>query len=52
MAPEQALGQLDLIDVRTDVSAIRDALVFGPEVAALAAPRPAPAAADALLKVA
>ena len=42
----------DLIAAQTDVSAIRDALVFGPEVAALVAPPAAPVAADALLKVA
>jgi len=42
----------DLIAAQTDVSAIRDALVFGPEVAALLAPPAAPVPADALLKVA
>ncbi len=42
----------DLIAAQTDVSAIRDALVFGPEVAACLAPPAAPVAADALLKVA
>ena len=42
----------DLIGARTDVSATRDALVFGPDVAALFAP-PAPAVADgAALKAA
>ena len=44
---------LDLIGARTDVSAIRDALAFGPEIAALVAPPATPAVAgDALLKVA
>jgi nitrite reductase (NADH) large subunit len=43
----------ELIAARTDVSAIRDALAFGPEVAALLAPPPAAAAApDALRRVA
>jgi nitrite reductase (NADH) large subunit len=48
---EGASWLAELIAARTDVSAIRDALVFGPEIAALAAPRPA-AAAALLLKVA
>jgi nitrite reductase (NADH) large subunit len=42
----------DLIAARTDVAAIRDALVFGPDVAAHLAPPAAPVAADALRKVA
>jgi nitrite reductase (NADH) large subunit len=42
----------DLIAAQTDVSAIRDALVFGPEAAACLVPPAAPVADEALLKVA
>ncbi len=43
----------DLVAAKTDVSAIRDALAFGPEIAALVAPGPEPAVdAGALRKVA
>jgi len=43
---EGATWLADLIAARTDVSAIRDALAFGPDVAALLAPSPAPEVAD------
>ena len=50
---EGASWLADLIAAKADVSAIRDALVFDPEVAALLAPPTAPAlASDPLLKVA
>jgi nitrite reductase (NADH) large subunit len=50
---EGASWLADLIAVKADVSAIRDALVFGPEVAALLAPPAAPAlTGDVLLRVA
>jgi nitrite reductase [NAD(P)H] large subunit len=50
---EGASWLAELIAAKTDVSAIRDALVFGPEVAALLAPPAAPAAdGNALLQVA
>ena len=42
---------LELVGSKADVSAIRDALVFGPELAALVAPSPA-VGDGALLKVA
>jgi nitrite reductase (NADH) large subunit len=42
----------DLIAAQTDVSAIRDALVFGAEAAACLVPPAAPVADEALLKVA
>jgi nitrite reductase (NADH) large subunit len=44
--PEGASWLAELIAAKTDVSGIRDALAFGPDVAALAAPLPAPAIDD------
>jgi nitrite reductase (NADH) large subunit len=43
---EGATWLTDLIAATTDMSAIRDALAFGPEVAALLAPPPVPELAD------
>jgi nitrite reductase (NADH) large subunit len=43
---EGATWLAELIAVKADVSGIRDALAFGPEIAALVAPAPGPAVAD------